>query len=244
MQNSRSPNARPSSGQSVIEPLWIPANTHQAANITSQPAVVLTSALFFASGFAALTYQIAWQRALFGWYGVDLDSVSAIVSIFMLGLGVGALAGGWMADRWPNHRLVVFSVIEGLIALFGFFSLDIIDGAGAVFFNQPLPVIVGLTFLVFLVPTCAMGATLPVLVTELTSRTGNVGSSTGQLYYINTLGAAIGALAVAYVLLPWGGLDGAVRVAALINLAISLTAAALHRPAATHLDTPAKGAVA
>ena len=67
MQNSRSPNARPSPGQSVIEPLWIPADTNDAANITSQPAVVLTSALFFASGFAALTYQIAWQRALFGY---------------------------------------------------------------------------------------------------------------------------------------------------------------------------------
>jgi len=199
---------------------------------------MLTSGLFFASGFAALSYQIAWQRALFGWYGVDLDSVSAIVSIFMLGLGVGALIGGWMADRWPDHRLLVFSVIEGMIAVFGFFSLDIIDGAGALFFDQSLTVIVALTFVVFLVPTCAMGATLPVLVTELTSRTGNVGASTGQLYYINTLGAAIGAIAVAYVLLPWGGLDGAVRVAACLNLAISLTAAlALNKTIAGVLPT-------
>lgn len=199
---------------------------------------MLTSGLFFASGFAALSYQIAWQRALFGWYGVDLDSVSAIVSIFMLGLGVGALIGGWMADRWPDHRLLVFSLIEGMIAVFGFFSLDIIDGAGALFFDQSLTVIVALTFVVFLVPTCAMGATLPVLVTELTSRTGNVGASTGQLYYINTLGAAIGAIAVAYVLLPWGGLDGAVRVAACLNLAISLTAAlALNKTIASVLPT-------
>ena len=44
----------------------------------------MTSALFFGSGFAALLYQIAWQRMLFGWYGVDLDSISVIVSIFML----------------------------------------------------------------------------------------------------------------------------------------------------------------
>ena len=205
--------------------------------------MMMTSALFFASGFAALSYQVAWQRALFGWYGVDMDSVSAIVSIFMLGLGVGALVGGWMADRWPTKRLLTFSIIEGLIGLFGFFSLDIIDGAGALFYNLPLPIIVGVTFLVFLVPTCAMGATLPVLVTELTSRTGNVGASTGQLYYINTLGAAIGALAVAYVLLPWGGLDGAVRVAALINLAISVTAAlTLNRSVAAMLRAPAPGA--
>ena len=36
--------------------------------------IVLSAALFFASGFAALLYQVAWQRALFGWFGVDLDS--------------------------------------------------------------------------------------------------------------------------------------------------------------------------
>lgn len=203
----------------------------------------LCSALFFASGFAALNYQIAWQRALFGWYGVDLDSVSAIVSIFMLGLGVGALAGGWLADRFPGKRILVFAAIEAMIAVFGFYSLDVIDGAGAIFASQPLPVIIVLTFAVFLIPTCAMGATLPVLVTELANRTGNVGVSTGQLYYINTLGAAVGALAAAYALLPMGGLDGAVTTAAAINMIIALTAAiALGTRAPRHLPAAAQGA--
>jgi spermidine synthase len=189
------------------------------------PAASIMAALFFASGAAALCYQIAWQRALFGWYGVDLDSVTAIVSIFMLGLGVGALIGGWLADRYPKHRIAIFSVIELLIALFGFASLDLIDGMGTLFANQSLPVIIGLTFAVFLIPTCAMGATLPVLVTEMTARNSNVGQSTGQLYYLNTLGAAAGALAAAYVLLPWGGLDGLVYTAAWINATISIVAA-------------------
>ena len=54
--------------------------------------IVLTGTLFFLSGFAALLYQVAWQRELFAWFGVDLDSVSTIVSVFMLGLGVGAMA--------------------------------------------------------------------------------------------------------------------------------------------------------
>ncbi len=200
-----------------------------AADAPAGTSMQLASVLFFISGVAALTYQICWQRALFGWYGVDLDSVSAIVSIFMLGLGVGALAGGWMADRWSGHRILVFSAIELLIALFGYSSLDLIDGAGALFSGQPLPVIVALTFAVFLVPTVAMGATLPVLVTELTHRTGNVGTSTGQLYYFNTMGAAVGALATAYGLLPLFGLDGAVLAAALCNLGVSVAAAIAFR---------------
>jgi hypothetical protein len=40
-----------------------------------------------------------------------------------------------------------------------------------------------------------MGATLPLLVTELVGRTNNVGFSTGRLYFVNTLGAAAGAYA-------------------------------------------------
>src|SRR5262249_19544934 len=80
---------------------------------------VLTGALFFSSGFAALLYQIAWQRMLFGWYGVDLDSVSVIVSTFMVGLGLGAIIGGWLADLLQRHRILTFSLIELTIGVFG-----------------------------------------------------------------------------------------------------------------------------
>jgi len=186
--------------------------------------IVLVGSLFFLSGFAALLYQIAWQRELFGWYGVDLDSVSAIVSVFMLGLGVGAMAGGWLADRFAQRRILIFSLIELTMGVFGFFSLDIVDGVGALLGADSLPRLVVLTFLVFVLPTCAMGATLPVLVTELVDITDNVGFSTGTLYFINTLGAAAGALAGGLVLLSLYGLDGVVAIAAVLNLSVSAVA--------------------
>ena len=50
--------------------------------------------LFFVSGIAALIYQVCWQRLLFEAFGVDMESVTIIVSTFMLGLGLGALVGG------------------------------------------------------------------------------------------------------------------------------------------------------
>jgi MFS family permease len=186
--------------------------------------IVLAGALFFLSGFAALLYQVAWQRELFAWFGVDLDSVSTIVSVFMLGLGVGAMAGGWLADRFAQRRILIFSLIELTIGLFGFFSLGIIDAVGGVLGADSLLRLVALTFLVFIVPTCAMGATLPVLVTELVDITDNVGFSTGTLYFINTLGAAAGALAGGLVLLSLYGLDGVVAIAAGLNLSVSAVA--------------------
>ena len=161
---------------------------------------------------------------LFGWYGVDLDSVSAIVSIFMLGLGLGAVTGGWLADRFQRHRIFIFSLIELTIAIFGIFSLDVIDRVGSFFVASSLPYLVILTFVVFIIPTCAMGATLPVLVTELVARTNNVGFSTGSLYFVNTLGAAVGAFAAGFILLPRAGLDGLVTIAAALNFSVSAAA--------------------
>ena len=57
--------------------------------------------LFFASGFVALLYQVIWERLLGLVTGLDLYAVTLIVAVFMLGMGLGSLAGGALADR---HR--------------------------------------------------------------------------------------------------------------------------------------------
>jgi MFS family permease len=200
-----------------------------AGTLSSQVLFGTTGILFFASGFSALLYQLAWQRTLFGWYGVELDSVSAIVSIFMLGLGVGALIGGWLADKLARRRILLFAALELTIAAFGVVSLFVIDAVGASFPSLALPYIVIATFVLLILPTCAMGATLPILVIELVERNGNIGVSTGYLYFVNTLGAALGAYASGFVLLPRIDLTTVVQLAATLNLLISIGAALLFR---------------
>jgi spermidine synthase len=55
--------------------------------------------LFFISGFPALLYQIIWQRSLFTLFGANVESVTIIVTVFMLGLGWAACSG---ADSLPG----------------------------------------------------------------------------------------------------------------------------------------------
>ncbi len=55
--------------------------------------------LFFCSGFPALIYQLTWQRALVLIFGVNIESVTIVVTAFMLGLGLGSLAGGALSKR-------------------------------------------------------------------------------------------------------------------------------------------------
>ena len=79
-----------------------------AATRTKLDTLPVYYVLFFLSGFPALLYQIVWQRALFTLYGVNVESVTMIVTVFMLGLGLGSLAGGWLSARNGTRLLMAF----------------------------------------------------------------------------------------------------------------------------------------
>src|SRR5256714_11514095 len=65
--------------------------------------------VFFASGFAALLYQVIWQRLLVFFSGADVYSVTLIVTTFMAGLGPRDLVGGFVARPLPKrNKLVMF----------------------------------------------------------------------------------------------------------------------------------------
>lgn len=177
--------------------------------------------LFFASGISALIYQICWQRLLFIAFGVDIDSVTIIVSTFMLGLGVGALVGGEIADRYPHHTLMFFSLTELAIGTFGIVSPTLIHTVGAVAVHGSLPVIAASNFLLLLCPTVMMGATLPILVAHIVRTRRSVGVSIGLLYFVNTLGAALGAAATGFIIFFYMGITTTIYVAAMLNIAVS-----------------------
>src|SRR5262252_129762 len=87
-------------------------------------------AIFFASGFAALIYQIAWQRALFAIFGINVEAVTVVVTGFLLGLGFGSLLGGSLSHKSTIDLLKLFGLVEILIGVFGFASLDVFSWVG------------------------------------------------------------------------------------------------------------------
>jgi spermidine synthase/predicted MFS family arabinose efflux permease len=184
--------------------------------------------LFFFSGFPALIYQLTWQRALFRIFGVNIESVTIVVTAFMLGLGLGSLAGGWLSKRRGIPLLPLLAVIELLTGAFGLASLAIFDQVGVLTAGWPLPAMAAVNLALVIVPTLLMGATLPVLVSHLVRRSGNVGSAVGLLYYVNTLGAGAACLACAVLIFPFLGMQGAVYVAVAMNIAVAIGALAMH----------------
>jgi predicted membrane-bound spermidine synthase len=187
--------------------------------------------LFLLSGFAALLYQIVWQRALFAFYGIDITSATIVVTAFMLGLGVGSLVGGLLSKRAGDKVLPLFAAFELGIALFGFFSLEVFAGVAAETLHLPRLAMGLVAFLLVLIPTTCMGATLPLLVEHATRRSGNVGRSVGVLYFVNTLGAALGSFAAVGFLLGLLGQSATARSAAVLNLLLAIAVMVLHRAA-------------
>ncbi len=185
-------------------------------------------ALFFFSGFPALIYQLTWQRELFRIFGVNSESVTIVVSAFMLGLGLGSLVGGWISRQQGISLLPLLAAIEILTAAFGVVSLNVFEQVGGLIVNWPLPAMAAVNLLLVIVPTLLMGATLPILVSHLAQHSGQVGGAVGLLYYVNTLGAGAACLVCCTVLFPFFGMHSAVFTAVGINAAVAAGAMVAH----------------
>ena len=183
---------------------------------------------FFVSGFPALLYQIVWQRALFTLYGVNVESVTMVVSAFMVGLGLGSLLGGRISRSQHLPLLRVFGVVELLIASYGIVSLRVFHWA-ADFTAGSAPLQTGITaFGLVVVPTVLMGSTLPILVTYAVRLSHNVGTSVGALYAANTLGSAAACFSAGVFLMRWLGESKSVMLAAGLNAFLGATVLVWH----------------
>lgn len=185
--------------------------------------VKLTSLLlsvFFFSGFAALMYQVAWQRILTLYYGVGAVSTTLIVSVYMFGLGFGALLGGFLAER-AKEKLFLYFVIELLIGCFGLLSLQLLDFLGRYTAGSSYTLSFFYMFLFLSIPTMLMGITLPLLTKIFNRLIQNFLDTVSLLYFINTIGAAVGSVFASYVVISFFGLDSAVYFAAAVNFMLA-----------------------
>jgi predicted membrane-bound spermidine synthase len=184
--------------------------------------------VFVASGFAALLYQVVWQRALFAIFGINIESVAVVVTAFMFGLGLGSLWGGQLSRNSSRSALLFFASFEAAIGIFGLFSIRIFKLVGDLCLDlNPVSTAVA-SFVLVLFPTTLMGATLPLLVTHLVAANKNVGRSVSLLYFVNTLGSSLASFAAVLFFMPKLALHGTTQVAAATNLSVAAIAGLAH----------------
>jgi spermidine synthase len=198
---------------------------------------LLVAVMFAVSGAAALVDQFVWTRWLTLVLGSTTRAAVVVLSVFMGGLGLGAWIAGRLADRMPRRSLTLFAGAEALVAGWTFLSIPLLsswlpgwaatlarDGDAAAL---PLGLRILLAAGALVLPTFLMGTTLPLLARWAVTAGGLPGRDIGDLYGVNTLGGAAGALLAAFVLVDRWGLSGAVAAAGLADLAVALVAAAI-----------------
>jgi spermidine synthase len=209
-------------------------------------ALILT--LFVLSGATGLIDQLCFSKYLSYVVGSTAHAVSAVLSAFMTGLALGAFLGGRYCQR-VKRPLLAYGVLEVVVAVtvalspFAFHALQPLYAAIARSFPGSLVTLSAarwlLALLIVIVPTTAMGATLPLLSRLLPASQGDPQSvqlrerRLGALYASNTAGGALGALLAAYAILPALGMDATVLASALGSACIGGLAIYFGRRATT-----------
>ncbi len=201
-----------------------------AAHIQRQPLVLFAAGLV---GFCFFVLELVWYRMLGPLLGGTSYTFGLILTMALLGIGLGGQAYAWGAER-RRPTLALFALTCALEALLVLLPFAIGDGV-ALFaaLTRPLEHI-GLhglalswamvtAFVVFL-PAVVAGYQFPLLIGILGEGEQDVARQVGLAYACNTVGAIVGSLAGGFGLLPALSAPGAWRAMGAVLCALSVAA--------------------
>lgn len=172
------------------------------------------SAGILTGGFAASSIEVLLLIAFQVLYGYVYEALTFVVTIFMAGLFVGSL---WRTKMTPIATAFRYATIQAVIALYCFFLpvvlLILRDLQGSPALNQ------GTIFLLTFVIALLVGAEFSVAADLHREKTQRVAS---ELYGVDLIGSALGALLVAVVLIPMLGIIAASVVPGILSLLTAL----------------------
>jgi len=194
---------------------------------------------FVVSGFCGLVYEVVWLRLAMASFGVTAALASIVLSMFMAGLGLGSWGAGTLTRRVLDtdgpRALRFYSVAELLVGIsslvvplqlkLGRLLLQHMGSFGA-WQTSRYYLLAGFWIAITLVPWCTcMGSTFPLLMMVI-RQTAKPRSerSFSYLYVANVLGALLGTIASAFVLIELLGFRGTLYVAGSLNTILALLA--------------------
>lgn len=185
--------------------------------------------LVFLSGGVAILYETIWFHNLTLIMGSTSLALTLILTSFMLGLGLGSLFWGNLADK-KNPRKT-YQLLELGIGVFAFLSLFLFSPINYLyqilydlFYLKPILLSFFrflLSMLILLPPTLFMGGTLPVAVKYLVREIEKKGKNISAFYWVNTFGASIMALFVPIYLMLWFDMKTLIILGGMTNFLIA-----------------------
>jgi hypothetical protein len=160
--------------------------------------------LAFSGGFVIMSLELLGGRILAPYFGSGIYVWGSIITIFMLSLSIGYLFGGRLSVHNPSSSrfAAIFAVAALLLlpltvyaqALMEFIFLHVEDPR----YGSLLASIV-----LFGLPTVILGMISPYSVRLLVDNVAESGRVAGALYFVSTLGSAIGTLMTSFYFVLW-----------------------------------------
>jgi MFS family permease len=160
--------------------------------------------LAFTSGFIIMSVELLGGRILAPYFGSSIYVWGSIISIFMVALSVGYLIGGKLSVLSPNlgrYGLFFLLAALGLLPIV-FFANQAMDAVFAAIDDPRYGSLLASTLL-FFIPTAILGMIAPYSVRLMVNDTDHSGQVAGGLYFVSTLGSALGTLLTSFYLVLW-----------------------------------------
>jgi len=211
--------------------------------------IELVFLLFFVSGFGGLIYESVWSHYVQLFLGHAAYAQTLVLVVFIGGLA----AGSWLTSRYAKrvtNPLRAYAWVEAVTGLLALAFHPVFGAATEWAYANLLPATCDpsstlcvsqwlLSALLLAPQSVLLGATFPLVSSAvLRWSSEQAGHDISTLYFLNSLGATMGVLASAFLLIPAIGLPGTLHTAAFANLAVALGAFVLSRRAPPPLAIP------
>lgn len=188
--------------------------------------------VYLLCGFAALAYEVIWNRILVLHLGSSVYAYSLMLAIYLLGVTLGsAIMSAYVNKlKYPIlvFMLIQFAIAFDLILLINQFgdlaeTLFVIRKyiGGHAYATHILSLALGILQILIL-PTVLFGASFPLAVKLFVKEQKILGQETGLLYAFNTVGNILGSFCAGFLLLPLIGAQQGLLLLASLNLLIGV----------------------
>ncbi len=194
---------------------------------------VAINVLAFSGGFVIMSLELLGGRVLAPYFGNSIYVWGSIITVFMLSLAVGYLLGGRLSLHAPSFRrlALVFMVGGALLLPLTLFAEPLMNWVFERIEDPRYGSLLAASIL-FVVPTVVLGVISPYSVRLLITETHHSGAVAGTLYFVSTLGSALGTLGTSFYFVLWFEIDTILSMLAVALLGLGAIAALLGRKVA------------
>ena len=170
----------------------------------TRPVNPLVYSLAFVSGFIIMAIELLGGRILAPYFGNSIYVWGSIISVFMVSLAVGYLFGGKLSVKDPGlMRYGCFFLFAAITLVPTMIYGNMVMDAVFLHIEDPRYGSLVASSLLFFLPVAILGMIAPYSVRLLVENTRHSGQVAGRLYFVSTLGSALGTLMTSFYLVLW-----------------------------------------